>query len=170
MKGWNVTHRLDGQPNGDGNMTPITIADDTSQALTVGTRGDGNNRLTGGINELILIGSALSPSDVASMEGLLKTEYNLQPPISTNPTSVTFSLASNQLTLSWPVDHTGWQLQAQTNSLAVGISTNWVNVALRNNNKSGRRSDQLDQRQRVLPTDVSAVIAHAPENHVLYPQ
>jgi hypothetical protein len=26
------------------------------------------------------------------------------------------------------VDHTGWQLQSQTKSLAVGLSTNWVNV------------------------------------------
>jgi hypothetical protein len=30
------------------------------------------------------------------------------------------------LTLSWPSDHTGWRLQAQTNS---GIGTNWVDVA-----------------------------------------
>jgi hypothetical protein len=31
--------------------------------------------------------------------------------------------------LSWPVDHTGWQLQTQTNSLAAGLGTNWVAVA-----------------------------------------
>jgi hypothetical protein len=35
---------------------------------------------------------------------------------------------TNQLTLSWPTN-LGWTLQAQTNSLSVGISTNWVNVA-----------------------------------------
>jgi hypothetical protein len=33
------------------------------------------------------------------------------------------------LALSWPSDHKGWQLQAQTNSISVGISSNWVNVA-----------------------------------------
>ena len=32
------------------------------------------------------------------------------------------------LTLSWPADHTGWQLQTQANSLSAGINTNWVNV------------------------------------------
>jgi hypothetical protein len=26
------------------------------------------------------------------------------------------------------VDHTGWQLQSQTNSLAVGLSNDWSNV------------------------------------------
>jgi hypothetical protein len=34
-----------------------------------------------------------------------------------------------QLRISWPLDHTGWQLQAQTNNLASGLGTNWVNVA-----------------------------------------
>ena len=33
-------------------------------------------------------------------------------------------LMGGNLTLSWPLDHTGWTLQVQTNSL----STNWVTV------------------------------------------
>jgi hypothetical protein len=41
-------------------------------------------------------------------------------------TNVTFQVTGgNNLTLSWPSDHTGWQLQCQTNSLT---GTNWVNV------------------------------------------
>jgi autotransporter-associated beta strand protein len=37
---------------------------------------------------------------------------------------------TNGLTqLQWPADHTGWTLQAQTNSLATGIGTNWIAVA-----------------------------------------
>ncbi len=32
------------------------------------------------------------------------------------------------LTLSWPADHIGWRLQAQTNSLSVGLGTNWLDV------------------------------------------
>jgi hypothetical protein len=38
-------------------------------------------------------------------------------------------LSGSQLTLSWPADHTGWRLQSQTNSVAVGLTTNWFNVA-----------------------------------------
>jgi uncharacterized repeat protein (TIGR03806 family) len=34
-----------------------------------------------------------------------------------------------QLRISWPVDHTGWQLQSQTNNLTGGLGTNWVNVS-----------------------------------------
>ena len=49
--------------------------------------------------------------------------------VATNPTNITFSVTSNVLTLSWPADHTGWRLQAQTNSLANGLGTNWVDVA-----------------------------------------
>jgi hypothetical protein len=32
------------------------------------------------------------------------------------------------LSLEWPNDHLGWQLQAQTNTLGVGPSTNWVTI------------------------------------------
>jgi hypothetical protein len=37
--------------------------------------------------------------------------------------------APGQLQFSWPADHTGWQLQSQTNDLTSGLGTNWVNVA-----------------------------------------
>ena len=44
-------------------------------------------------------------------------------------TNITTQVLGNQLTLSWPADHTGWQLQAQTNAPGVGLTTNWVDVA-----------------------------------------
>jgi hypothetical protein len=51
-------------------------------------------------------------------------------PVNTSPTNIMVSVTGgNQLTLSWPTDHTGWRLQSQTNSLAVGIRTNWVDVS-----------------------------------------
>jgi hypothetical protein len=48
--------------------------------------------------------------------------------IATNPTNITFSISGGNLNLSWPSDHLGWYLQVQTNSVAKGISTNWVTV------------------------------------------
>jgi autotransporter-associated beta strand protein len=48
--------------------------------------------------------------------------------INTSPTNIVASVTNNLLYLSWPTDHIGWQLQAQTNSVSVGISNNWVNV------------------------------------------
>jgi autotransporter-associated beta strand protein len=50
------------------------------------------------------------------------------PTVATNPTNLTATVVGNQLILSWPADHTGWSLQAQTNSLATGLSTNWVTI------------------------------------------
>jgi hypothetical protein len=47
---------------------------------------------------------------------------------SSNPTNIVPSVTGANLTLFWPVDHFGWQLQAQTNSLSAGLGTNWVNV------------------------------------------
>ncbi|HUA64907.1 MAG TPA: LamG-like jellyroll fold domain-containing protein [Alphaproteobacteria bacterium] len=49
--------------------------------------------------------------------------------VNPSPANILFTTANNVLTLSWPLDHTGWTLQAQTNNLSVGISTNWVDVA-----------------------------------------
>lgn len=48
--------------------------------------------------------------------------------VSTTPAPIASSVAAGVLTLSWPVDHIGWRLQAQTNSLAVGLTSNWITV------------------------------------------
>jgi autotransporter-associated beta strand protein len=49
--------------------------------------------------------------------------------VNTDPTNIVATVSGNQLTLTWPVDHTGWRLQAQTNSINTGLSGNWVDVA-----------------------------------------
>ena len=50
------------------------------------------------------------------------------PAVNPNPTSLEFQVSGDQLTLQWPESHTGWRLQAQTNSLSAGLSDNWVDV------------------------------------------
>jgi autotransporter-associated beta strand protein len=49
-------------------------------------------------------------------------------PIASNPPLMAFTNLGDSLVLSWPANHTGWQLQAQTNSLNAGLGTNWVDV------------------------------------------
>lgn len=39
------------------------------------------------------------------------------------------AINGNQIQLNWPATHTGWSLQAQTNSVVSGLSTNWSTVA-----------------------------------------
>jgi fibronectin-binding autotransporter adhesin len=48
--------------------------------------------------------------------------------VNTNPTNITATVSGSTLTLTWPADHTGWRLQAQTNSLSSGLGTNWVTI------------------------------------------
>jgi autotransporter-associated beta strand protein len=49
--------------------------------------------------------------------------------VNTNPAPITFQAAGGLLTLTWPADHIGWRLQAQTNAPGAGLSTNWVTVS-----------------------------------------
>ena len=48
--------------------------------------------------------------------------------VNTTPTNLVAVANGSTLELTWPADHTGWRLQAQTNSLATGLGTNWVDV------------------------------------------
>ena len=49
-------------------------------------------------------------------------------PIASTPPAIGYGRSGSQLQLAWPADHTGWLLQAQTNTVSVGLSTNWVTV------------------------------------------
>jgi len=55
-------------------------------------------------------------------------------PVSFATTPLTSTLTNSQLQLLWSADHTGWRLQAQTNSLGQGLGTNWVTVPGSTNN------------------------------------
>ncbi len=80
----------------------------------------------GKMDEAAIFNYALSASQI---QQLYTSAITAPVTVNTNSTNVVFSVANSQLTLSWPADHIGWQLQAQTNKLSVGISTNWVNVS-----------------------------------------
>ena len=55
-------------------------------------------------------------------------------PVSTSPAQLGFSVGNNAIQFSWPSDHTGWELQAQTNPPNVGLGTNWFMVPNSNSN------------------------------------
>ncbi|MFN3408221.1 MAG: hypothetical protein ACK45B_04460, partial [Limisphaerales bacterium] len=48
--------------------------------------------------------------------------------VNPNPTNLVATVTGPNLDLSWPASHIGWTLQSQTNSRAVGLSNNWVDV------------------------------------------
>ena len=49
--------------------------------------------------------------------------------VATNATNITFTYGGGNVTLGWPADHIGWTLQTQTNTRAIGLKTNWFDVA-----------------------------------------
>ena len=49
--------------------------------------------------------------------------------MATNPTNIVATVSGGSLILSWPADHTGWYLQAQTNTLGTGLGTNWFTIS-----------------------------------------
>ena len=46
----------------------------------------------------------------------------------TAPVMIPSAVSGGLLSFSWPADHIGWRLQVQTNSISIGLSTNWVDV------------------------------------------
>ncbi|HVU27473.1 MAG TPA: DUF5703 domain-containing protein [Verrucomicrobiae bacterium] len=69
------------------------------------------------------------------------TFVNAQPTAATPP-QLNFQTANDQLQISWPSDHRGWELQAQTNSPSAGLGTNWVTLP-----------DSTTTNQMILQTD-----------------
>jgi hypothetical protein len=66
----------------------------------------------------------------AGIEGQLATNGNsidlvVVPIYGTN---LTITPGGGNVTVSWPASHLGWSLEVQTNTLEVGLSTNWVTV------------------------------------------
>jgi autotransporter-associated beta strand protein len=49
--------------------------------------------------------------------------------IPNSPTKISYSASSGHIDISWTANYEGWILQQQTNSVKVGLSTNWVDVA-----------------------------------------
>ena len=57
--------------------------------------------------------------------------------VNLTPTNIVTVVSGNQLIMSWPADHTGWLLQAQTNSLSTGLNTNnWTTITGTDSNNS----------------------------------
>jgi hypothetical protein len=47
-------------------------------------------------------------------------------PVSLATPQITVTTGNGQLQFGWPMDHTGWSMQAQTNPPGGGLGTNWV--------------------------------------------
>jgi hypothetical protein len=124
-----VYHFIDGTSVGTGllsNGYQEANDADVGNDLTIGARADSINRLTGDFYELIVASSAMSTSEVAAISSYLAAKYNIVL-FNPNPTNIVVSSSNNQITLSWPTDHTGWQLQS--NSVGLQATNAWFPVS-----------------------------------------
>ena len=66
---------------------------------------------------------------VSGVESTNSSQASAIPLPSSQPTNVGFQLVGNQIELTWPQDHLGWFLEAQTNNQGHGLGTNWAVVS-----------------------------------------
>lgn len=70
------------------------------------------------------------PGNIISLSfGANVSSHIFSPYIDTAPTVLGWQVNGGQIQLTWPPDHTGWSLQAQSNSLNAGLGTNWVKIS-----------------------------------------
>jgi polygalacturonase len=65
---------------------------------------------------------------VAGGESANSLQASAVPLPSAVPTNLVVQVSNGQMQLSWPQDHLGWHLQAQTNNSATGLGANWVDI------------------------------------------
>ena len=73
-------------------------------------------------------GLALAVLSTAPARPAAAEDLTIVSTVNTGRTNITLLVSGNQLTLSWPSDHTGWRLQSQTNPVTVGLLSNWFDV------------------------------------------
>jgi Concanavalin A-like lectin/glucanases superfamily/Ricin-type beta-trefoil lectin domain-like len=76
----------------------------------------------GRLDEFFIYNYALSDMEITRL-------MNNQPPPPVTPTTLSAVLVGNALNFSWPANYLGCRLQVQTNSLDLGLGTNWSDVA-----------------------------------------
>jgi hypothetical protein len=124
-----VSQYLDGKAAGTGVLSGGFLESndfDQGQQVYIGARSDYFNRLAGDLAELIVAASPITSSDAAALANYLSTRHHF---VLFNPsrTNIVASVSNNQLTLSWPADHTGWQIQS--NSVGLMATSAWFTVS-----------------------------------------
>lgn len=99
---------------GNSGSGPFTVVGENLPGLTFTNTGLAN----GALYYYVVSGTNIFGESTNS------TAVAVRPVSSTSP-QLSFALVANQMLFNWPTSHLGWKLQVQTNTLAVGIGTNW---------------------------------------------
>lgn len=97
-------------------MDPFAISDRRVLSLNLASHAIGAANVS-------VIATDASGTSVTNHFKLTVTE-----PLNPTPTNLNAQVQNGNLLLSWPSDHVGWQLEAQTNPLTSGLNANWTVV------------------------------------------
>lgn len=104
----------------------LTVSNLTAEPLVVGDQFPLFSAASAAGNFTAIVGSP-GPGlgyEFVPASGVLKIVTG----VASNPTNISYSVSGGSLTITWPATHLGWILQAQTNSLSVGLANNWVDI------------------------------------------
>lgn len=112
-------------------LNQATLAADSSVIIAGGAKLQLGFTATNRVRALVLNGVPQPPGvyNGSTAPNFFAGTGSLLVPIATNPTNVAYAVTGGVMVLSWPTDHTGWQLQVQTNTAAAGLGTNWMDVS-----------------------------------------
>lgn len=130
MQGTNVSHFLDGSPNGTAGLS-TTIADGGTP-LMIGSRNDLSQFMNGDLTEIMIFNTALSAVDRTNIDNYLGTKYYpfsiSQPPqdVTTNEgTTATFTVTANQGSA-----HFNYQWQEDSTNIPGATGTSYITPIL----------------------------------------
>lgn len=122
VSGPTVTHYLNGQDNGSGDITNRVA--DGGVPLMIGKRDDSATLMKGQIAEIVIYDSALSSADRDAVVTYLASKYGV--PVSGIVPSLRLSRTGNTISISWPRSTSGYLLEWAN----VLTSTNWTQIAV----------------------------------------
>jgi hypothetical protein len=76
-------------------------------------------------NNLVLTGGGVNWTNKLALDGSIQV-LSIASSLASYSTNITATVSGSTLTVSWPTTHLGWELMAQTNTLANGLGNNWV--------------------------------------------
>ena len=122
-----ISHYFNGILLGSGLSTfAETNIADAGQNFFIGKRSDNAVKFYGEMSELIIAGSAVSTYDVVALDNYLVAQHHIPELFNTSPVKMGLGVTNSQMTLTWPLDHIGWQLQS--NSVGLVATDGWFTV------------------------------------------
>jgi fibronectin-binding autotransporter adhesin len=106
----------------------ITVTNIGVPALVVG---DSFKLFSGAVSNgtaLIVTGGGMNWTNKLAIDGSIQA-LSVVSTTASYPTNITATVSGNNLQITWPATHLGWMVEAQTNTLSVGLSTNWVTIS-----------------------------------------